>query len=165
LGRVVIVIVGLTGGEQKRNTGMSEDVQRDIAALVKRNRDEPEQRFAEVAAIKEVNPIPRHRHTNSTTFMVMMAVAMMMMMIIIMMIIVIQIIPIIIVITITIIKVTIITIPIIIAITSMMRMIVHFPTRDGILFHPPPLSLPSPTEIRSPDVQCTCRRLRLQLPL
>jgi hypothetical protein len=159
------VIVGLTGGEQKRNTGMSEDVQRDIAALVKRNQDEPEQRLAEVAAIKEVNLIPRHRHTNTTTFMVMMTAAMMLMMIIIMMIIILQIIPIIIVITIPIIKAIIITIPIIIAITSIMRIIVHFPTRDGILFHLLPLSLPSPTEIRSPDVQCTCRRLRLQRPL
>ena len=46
----------LTGGEQRDNEGMSEAVKQNIKALVKRNKDEPEQRLAEVSAIKEVNP-------------------------------------------------------------------------------------------------------------
>ncbi len=46
--------------EQDDNAGMSEAVKQNIDALVKRNKDEPEQRLAEVAAIKEVDAIPHH---------------------------------------------------------------------------------------------------------
>ncbi len=60
------MIVVLKCGAQGGNEGMSEAVERDIDALVKRNKDEPEQRLAEVAAIKEVNPISHHRHKNNT---------------------------------------------------------------------------------------------------
>jgi len=54
------VIVVLTGWEQSDNEGMSDAVKDQIRAFFKRNKDEPEQRLAEVAAIKEVNIIPRH---------------------------------------------------------------------------------------------------------
>jgi len=66
LRRVVVAIVVLTGMEQSSNKSMGEDVERNIAALVKRNEDEPERRLAEVAAIKDVNPIPHPRHKNNT---------------------------------------------------------------------------------------------------
>ena len=62
--KVVVVIVVLTGGEQDSNEGMSDAVKQDIAAVVKRNEDEPEQRLAEVAAINEVNIIPHHRESS-----------------------------------------------------------------------------------------------------
>ena len=60
------MIVVLTGGEQSDNIGMSEAAKLGIAALVQRKRGEPEQSLAEVAAIKEVNSIPYHWHTNNT---------------------------------------------------------------------------------------------------
>jgi len=60
-------------GEQD-GTGISEAVKRSISAFVKRNEEEPEQRLAEVAAIKEASPIhhdhhqhhPHHCHTNNS---------------------------------------------------------------------------------------------------
>ena len=55
------MVVVVTGGEQSGNEGISDAVKRDmkgdLAALVKRNKDEPVKRLAEVTAIKEVNPI------------------------------------------------------------------------------------------------------------
>lgn len=41
----------------------------------------------------------------------------------------------------------------------------HFTTRYDIILRLFPLAPPFSTEIPSPDVQCTCRRLRLQQPL
>ena len=55
--RAVVVVVVVTGGEQSGNEGISDAVKGDLAALVKRNKDEPVKRLAEVTAIKEVNPI------------------------------------------------------------------------------------------------------------
>ena len=55
--RAVVVVVVVTGGEQSDNRGISDAVKGDLAALVKRNKDEPVKRLAEVTAIKEVNPI------------------------------------------------------------------------------------------------------------
>ena len=66
------MVVVVTGGEQSGNKGISDAVKRDIAALVKRNKDEPVQRLAEVTAIKEVNRIPRddyyEDHNNHMNF-------------------------------------------------------------------------------------------------
>ena len=53
------MVVVVTGGEQSDIRGISDAVKRAIAAVVKHNKDEPVQRLAEIAAIKEVNPIPR----------------------------------------------------------------------------------------------------------
>ena len=66
------MVVVVTGGEQSDNKGIGDAVKREIAALVKRNWDEPVQRLAEVTAIKEVNRIPRcdyyEDHNNHMNF-------------------------------------------------------------------------------------------------
>jgi hypothetical protein len=54
LKRVSVVIVGLTFVEQRGIKGISDAVKRQIDALVNRNKNEPKQRLADVAGIKEV---------------------------------------------------------------------------------------------------------------
>jgi hypothetical protein len=54
LKQVSVVIVGLTFVEQRGVKGISDAVKRQIDALVNRNKDEPKQRLADVAGIKEV---------------------------------------------------------------------------------------------------------------
>ncbi len=62
------MIVVVTGGEQSDNKGISDAVKRDIADFVKRNQDEPVQRLAEIAAFKQVHPIPHDDHDDDNSY-------------------------------------------------------------------------------------------------
>ncbi len=53
-GLLFVRLLLLTCVEQNSNDGMSDAVKREVAAITKQNENEPEQRRAEVAAIKQV---------------------------------------------------------------------------------------------------------------